>query len=53
MAFSILYWTYYISGTKKLSRTFEVAVQSDHVLKKRMHKSEAQFNHICVKGVTM
>ena len=33
MAFSILYWLNYVSGTRKLHRKSEMAVNSDHVLK--------------------
>lgn len=33
MAFSILYWLNYVSGTKKLHQKSELAVKADHVLK--------------------
>ncbi|XP_033730184.1 uncharacterized protein LOC117319499 [Pecten maximus] len=33
MAFSILYWTNFVSGTRKLSLRSELAVKSDHILK--------------------
>ncbi|KAK3086773.1 hypothetical protein FSP39_000019 [Pinctada imbricata] len=33
MAFSVLYWVNFCSGTKKLSQKSESAVKSDHVLK--------------------
>lgn len=33
MAFSILYWLNYVSGTKKLQQKSELAVKADHVLK--------------------
>ena len=33
MAFSILYWINFVSGTEKLHQKYEVAFASSHVLK--------------------
>ena len=40
MAFSILYWLNYVSGTKKLHRKSEIAVKSEHVLTFTYHPEQ-------------
>lgn len=43
MAFSILYWLNYVSGTKKLQQKSELAVKADHVLK---FGFDPELNHV-------